>query len=124
MFCCTHRPVYLQYSRVRLKNEHASRLAVACALGDLALKWTAALSSPSLPAVAWEILTARVDASVRHWDPLRSLLPDQQADAVILRHRLGLRVRDVAQIMGVPQPVITGQLHWARSALQHSVIAR
>ncbi|MFC5252044.1 hypothetical protein [Streptomyces nigrescens] len=94
------------------------------ALAELARNWQAALSSPCLPAVAWEILTGRVGARIRKPDFLRLLLSEQQADAVILRHRLGLELRDVAQIMGVSQPVIIGQLRWARSAVQHAAIAR
>ncbi|MFI9358628.1 sigma factor-like helix-turn-helix DNA-binding protein [Streptomyces lydicus] len=55
---------------------------------------------------------------------MRRLLSDQQADAVILRHRLGLGIRDIAQIMGVSQPVIISQLRRARNALQHRAIGR
>lgn len=123
-FCSTHRRVYLRYSRVRLRCEAAAQRAVACALGDLAMTWSAALRSPSLPAVAWSTLTGRVAACARDRDLLRRLLPDQQADAVILRHRLGLGVPDVAQTMGLPQPVIISQLRCARRALQYSAIAR
>ncbi|MGW9047335.1 sigma factor-like helix-turn-helix DNA-binding protein [Streptomyces lydicus] len=124
-FTASHRPSYLRYAKVRLKSEGTSRLAVEGALCDLAAKRTAALSSASLPAVAWKTLVTRVGGgSEQAPDTLRRLLSDQQADAVILRHRLGLGIRDIAQIMGVSQPVIISQLRRARNALQHRAIGR
>ncbi|MGW5122321.1 hypothetical protein ACWEQ8_43975 [Streptomyces noursei] len=123
-FITTYRPIYLQYAKVRLKCEATSQLAVADALGKLAAKWPLALSSPNLPAAAWSILTGHLGASGQPNDPLRSLLSDQQADVVILRHRLGLGIRDVAHIMGLSQPMIIGQLRQARKLLQHLAITR
>jgi hypothetical protein len=117
-FCLLYEEHYVHYSRARVADPATGRVAVARALGDLALAWDRALRSPSVAAVAWEILRIRVRAAARTagpapgWDLLRTL-PDLQADAMLLRYRLALTNARSAQLMGVEEPVIAGQLRLA-----------
>ncbi|GAA2126116.1 hypothetical protein [Streptomyces synnematoformans] len=121
-FCLLHEENYVRYSRARVADAAAGRLAVARALGDLALAWDRALRSASVAAVAWETLRTRVRAAARTagpapgWDPHRTL-PDLQADALLLRYRLALTDAQAAQLMGVAEPVVAGQLRLARRQL-------
>ncbi|QNJ43375.1 sigma-70 region 4 domain-containing protein [Streptomyces buecherae] len=117
-FCLRHQELYHRYSRVRLRHEAASRDAVAAALGDLALNWDGALRSACLPAVAWRLLRARVQAAARASDPrppdtLHRAWPPDQADALILRYRLSLTTDQSAQLMGVDPAVIATHLRTA-----------
>ncbi|WP_459248035.1 hypothetical protein [Streptomyces youssoufiensis] len=117
-FCLRHQEPYHRYSHVRLRHEAASRNAVAAALGDLALNWDGALRSACLPAVAWRLLRARVQAAARANDPrppdtLHRAWPADQADALILRYRLSLTTDQSAHLMGVDPAVIATHLRTA-----------
>ncbi|WP_407560878.1 hypothetical protein [Streptomyces sp. 184] len=117
-FCLLHEEHYVHYSRARVGEATTGRVAVARALGDLALAWDRALRSASVAAAAWELLRIRVRAAARAagpapgWD-LHRTLPDLQADAMILRYRLALTDAQSAQLMGVEEPVVASQLRLA-----------
>ncbi|MFD8984638.1 hypothetical protein [Streptomyces sp. NPDC059564] len=100
-FCVKYRPLYTRYAAARLENTgHGARLAES-ALAGLAQGWSEALTCASPAARVWEMFTALVEATAgRRAQPVTSL-PCPQADAVILRHRLGLAPEVAAEMMGI-----------------------
>ncbi|MFE5729955.1 hypothetical protein ACFQ7A_03435 [Streptomyces sp. NPDC056528] len=90
---------YIRYALVRTGDWHTANDLVSATLGDLAMAWTEVLQSPSPSALAWRLLSARTGRDVITAGPHR-LLPTAQADAVLLRYRLGLPTRQAAEVMG------------------------
>ncbi|MFF5567660.1 hypothetical protein ACFY7Z_20580 [Streptomyces sp. NPDC012623] len=102
-FCTRRCPLYTRYCALRTSSCSAGREIAMAALGDLALLWLEALASPSPAALSWQLLNQRIVRSVRGQsaDWLHRALSARQADVVLLRYRIGLTVRDAADIMGV-----------------------
>ncbi|MFF8017036.1 hypothetical protein [Streptomyces sp. NPDC007929] len=69
---------------------------------ELEERWLAVLSSPSAAAVAWELLveqtSSRRTVSVGR---LYHLLERREADALLLRHKLGLSMLQGGEVMGL-----------------------
>ncbi|MGW8697640.1 hypothetical protein ACWGOK_12055 [Streptomyces eurythermus] len=102
-FCLRHLDIYLRYAAVRVGNARQARVLVQAALGDLAMVWTEALESPSPSALAWQLLARRTNRAVGTGGmELYRVLPARQADAVLLRYRLGLPATTAADVMGWP----------------------
>ncbi|MBB4161655.1 hypothetical protein [Streptomyces cinereoruber] len=72
---------------------------MSAVLGDLAMTWTEVLQSPSPSALAWRLLSVRTGRDAVTAGPHR-VLPAAQADAVLLRYRLGLPAEQAAEVMG------------------------
>ncbi|HEY8987294.1 MAG TPA: hypothetical protein VIU15_47990 [Streptomyces sp.] len=101
-FCLSRYDVYLAYATARVGDRERARLLVQASLGDLAMVWPEALESASPSALAWRLLAARTGCAVAGWrggGPHR-VLPAAQADAWLLRYRLGLTPQRAAEAMG------------------------
>ncbi|MEU9372004.1 hypothetical protein AB0D71_46885 [Streptomyces avermitilis] len=100
-FCLHHLDVYILYATARVGDGRQARALVEATLGDLAMLWAEALESPSPAALAWRLLTARTNHAATVSSPaLYRVLPAPQADAVLLRYRLGLSPDRAADAMG------------------------
>lgn len=101
-FCLLRLETYTRYAALRVGNEQQARTLVRATLGELAMMWTEALQSPSPAALAWRLLAARTGrvAAAGRSPALYRLLPTPQADAVLLRYRLGLPEARAAEVMG------------------------
>jgi len=100
-FCVGHLEIYTRYVAVRIRDGGRARSLAQAALGDLAMVWAEALQSPSPSALAWRLLTARTGhAAAGGGLELYRVLPAPQADAVLLRYRLGMSADAAAELMG------------------------
>lgn len=99
-FCARYLDVYIRYAVVRVGDEGRARWLVQAALGDLAMVWAEALQSPSPTALAWRLLAARAGVAADDGGQLYRVLSAPQADAVLLRYRLGLSPAQAAEVMG------------------------
>ncbi|WP_405814372.1 hypothetical protein OG241_07180 [Streptomyces sp. NBC_01390] len=100
-FCVRHLDIYTRYAAVRMRDSGQAQALAQAALGDLAMMWAEALESPSPSALAWRLLAARTGrAAAGGGMELYRVLPVAQADAVLLRYRLGLSAQDAAEVMG------------------------
>ncbi|MBT2529924.1 sigma-70 region 4 domain-containing protein [Streptomyces sp. ISL-99] len=115
-FCLLYRDAYLRYAQARLADAETSRTVVEMALGQLALNWSAALSSCPA-AVAWQLLghlitlsSGQAAAVATGREDIYRQLPAVQADAVILCHRLSLTPGQAAALMGVEEPAVNSRL--------------
>jgi hypothetical protein len=122
-FCLLHRDAYLRYAQARLADAERSRTVVETTLGQLALNWSAALSSCPA-AMAWQLLGRLITSSAGQTaaaamgrEDIHRQLPTVQADAVILCHRLALSPGQAAALMGVEEPTVNSGLSAARRSL-------
>lgn len=99
-FCQGHLDIYTRYAALRLGDDRQARVLAQAALGDLAMMWAEALQSPSPSALAWRLLAARIGGAAAEDRALYRVLPAVQADAVLLRYRLGLPDEKAAEVMG------------------------
>ncbi|MGW0710528.1 hypothetical protein ACWD4G_32000 [Streptomyces sp. NPDC002643] len=99
-FCQVHLDIYTRYAALRVGDDGHGRILARAALGDLAMVWAEALQSPSPSALAWRLLTARITRAAADDRALYRVLPLAQADAVLLRYRLGLPEEKAAAVMG------------------------
>lgn len=100
-FCLSHLEIYNRYVALRVGDEAKARMLVGAVFGDLAMNWAEALESPSPSALAWRLLAARTNrVAVSRCLELYRVLSSSQADAVLLRYRLGLPEAKAADVMG------------------------
>jgi len=102
-FCVPRREVYTRYAAARVGCPQVGEELAQAALGDLAMMWAEALQSASPAALSWNLLRSRIATSARHGrgSGLHRVLPGDQADAVMLRYRVGLPLRQAADLMGI-----------------------
>lgn len=102
MFCRVYWPVYWRYGAACAASVDVGVAIAAAVFRDLGDRWPAVLSSPCAVAMAWELLVERASsrrsASV---DRLYRLLERREADALLLRHKLGLSVLQGGEVMGL-----------------------
>ena len=129
-FCLLHQERYLRYTRERVQDLSMSRQVVEAVLGNLATLWPTVISSPRPAAVAWRLLDALISSTLRGTAPparpvdaVHRMLPQAQADAVILRCRLRLSEAQAAELMGVEAPTVASQLRMAQRALPGALTA-
>lgn len=128
-FCLQHQEGYLRYTRERVQDAWMSRQVVETALGNLATTWPEVISSARPAAVAWQLLDALIVSALRparasgSVDAVHRVLPQRQADAVILRCRLRLGEEEAAELMGVEAWVVASQLRMAQQALPGELTA-
>ncbi|WP_330177070.1 hypothetical protein OG875_28350 [Streptomyces sp. NBC_01498] len=123
-FVQLHRPDYLRYARARLYDESASEAAVEAAVAAFSGRWGDFLRNARPAADAWRQLRGQIRAAsgagTGH-DPaverLYEVLPEETADAALLRWRLSLAVESVADLMGTDRPAVTVSLLTARRRL-------
>ncbi|WP_410097343.1 sigma factor-like helix-turn-helix DNA-binding protein [Streptomyces sp. Isolate_219] len=99
---------YLEYAEIRLGDQRFGSSAVLAALGALSAIWGEVLRSSCPAAMAWRVLEHAVSASRSaasgsggDTDVLHGVLPAEQADAVLLHHRMGLSQGEAAELMGL-----------------------
>lgn len=99
---------YLEYAEIRLGDRQCGLSAVLAALGALSAIWGEVLRSSCPAAMAWRVLehavsASRAAASGPGGDAvvLHDVLPAEQADAVLLHHRMGMSPREAADLMGI-----------------------
>ncbi|MFI7337222.1 hypothetical protein ACIBUY_04695 [Streptomyces sp. NPDC050085] len=125
-FCLLYQETYLRYAQARVSEPDSSHAIVARALGLLATHWPRALTSHPAE-VAWELLGSlfprprgAIDSatlSMGGCEVLYRVLPANQADAVVLRHRLLLDTHACADLMGVEPFTVTCRLSLAYRSL-------
>lgn len=91
VFCNDHWPVYWRFSSVVVGSPHRGEELARAALSKVAARWPAVLGSASPSAAAWDLLSQecasrRTDSA----DRMHHMLERKEADALILRHKLGL----------------------------------
>ncbi|WP_148587974.1 sigma-70 region 4 domain-containing protein [Streptomyces sp. WAC01526] len=116
-----HRDIYVRYAFVRTEREAAAVRCVEAVFQTLSAEWTAALRSETPAARAWQLLrqeaTARSECRPGHSWSVHCLLEGQQADAFLLRRRLGLTVAQTATFMGVADYTVRAWLRTAERSL-------
>ncbi|MFE1521678.1 hypothetical protein ACFW9I_33500 [[Kitasatospora] papulosa] len=126
VFCSRRLSLYTRYGALRVHSLKAGREAAIAALGDLAMCWPEALASPSPAALSWQLLTGRVAYSARDRgaDSLHATLSGRQADAVLLRYRIGLSAPEAAEAMGVDAGEVLAAVRAALRALPQRHLVR
>ncbi|MGW8783092.1 sigma-70 region 4 domain-containing protein [Streptomyces sp. NPDC055796] len=100
-FCARYRPLYIRYAAVRLSSAGCGARLADRVLDALAPCWSEALACPSPAATVWETFTSLIETAAERGTRCVRALPCRQADAVILRHRLGLPAETAAELMGI-----------------------
>ncbi|MEU0844047.1 hypothetical protein ABZ370_31850 [Streptomyces sp. NPDC005962] len=104
VFCCDHWVVYRRFGTAVAGSVHGGVGIARAALRDLGEQWERALRTSSPTAHAWGLLSRR--ASERRTAPLRGLhhlLGRDQADALVLRYKLGLSPLQAGHAMGLSE---------------------
>lgn len=114
-FCIPRREVYTRYAAARVGCPRVGEELAQAALGDLAMMWAEALQSASPAALSWSLLRSRIAARAPRdrGSGLHRVLPGDQADAVVLRYRVGLPLRQAADLMGINDSEMTAILRTA-----------
>ncbi|MFJ6101844.1 hypothetical protein ACIQHY_12685 [Streptomyces sp. NPDC092359] len=97
-----HLPLYTRFAATVCGNTTAGGRLARRALEELEARWPAALRSPSPSAYAWEVLTDLV--TPHRTEAVRVLydnLKVSEADALVLRHRLGCSPATAGNAMGL-----------------------
>lgn len=118
-FCAPRRDVYTRYAAARVGCPHMGEDLAQEALGDLAMVWAEALQSASPAALAWSLLRNRIAARAlpSQESGLYRALPGGQADALMLRYRVGLPLRQAADLVGVSDREMAATLRTALRTL-------
>ncbi|MEE1931335.1 hypothetical protein V1J52_24765 [Streptomyces sp. TRM 70351] len=123
-FVQLHEAHYLRYATARLRDAVAGQGAVETTLEALAGQWDDLLRAPCPAADAWRQLRtvvsgARRSVRRRHAgvDRLYRTLPDEAADAVLLRYRLRMPPGTAADLMGMDRSAVAALLQSARRRL-------
>ncbi|MEU6406226.1 hypothetical protein [Streptomyces sp. NPDC046985] len=102
VFCCEQWPIYSRFAAVVTGNVSFGRDLARSVLEELGARWPAALRSASPAGYAWVLLT---DALTPHrTDGVRTLYETvraAEADALVLRHRLGCSAAVGGRVMGL-----------------------
>lgn len=101
-FCHDHWPVYRRYASAVTGSAATGESLARAALHELGIQWPTALRSAVPSALAWALLCATTAShrTVTLRTLQRSLHP-READALILRYRLGLTTRQAGHAMGM-----------------------
>ncbi|MET8681774.1 hypothetical protein ABZW18_30380 [Streptomyces sp. NPDC004647] len=114
----------MRYAEARLGDGRAGAGAVTAAFRDLCVIWGDVLRSSCPAAVGWRVLGQAVAVGwssaagpAGEADALHRVLPDQQADAVLLHYRLGMALEESADLMGMDVAALGVQLRVAERLL-------
>ncbi|MFF7656432.1 hypothetical protein ACFZCY_42555 [Streptomyces sp. NPDC007983] len=104
VFCCDHWTVYRRFGTAAAGSTHGGMGIARAALHDLGKQWERALRSSSPAAHAWDLLSRRASkhrtASLQE---LHHLLGRDEADALVLRYKLGLSPLQAGYAMGLSE---------------------
>jgi hypothetical protein len=120
-FCELRYEPFLRYARVHLDDLGCAEHAVRAGLGDLAITWPQVLRRPCPGEVAWHAVKQRIRDSVREQQKgtprakavlglIYRAVPEDQADAVVLRYLLDLTVDQAADLMGADPATVSYKL--------------
>ncbi|MBY8884795.1 hypothetical protein K7472_08040 [Streptomyces sp. PTM05] len=101
-FCRERLPLYSQFASAATGSALAGQHLARAVLEGLAAQWLVALRSASPAAFAWALLTQAI--TPYRTDSVRTLyrgLRAGEADALLLRHRLGCSVAAGGRVMGM-----------------------
>ncbi|MGX4694395.1 hypothetical protein [Streptomyces sp. JNUCC 63] len=99
-FCCDHWTVYRNFGAAAVGSALTGTAIARAALHDLGEQWDTALRSPSPAAHAWDLFSRRV-CERRVESGLHHLLDRAEADALVLRYKLGLSSLEAGHAMGL-----------------------
>ncbi|GHC40145.1 hypothetical protein [Streptomyces cinnamoneus] len=117
---------YRHFTCLRLADPDAAEATVCRAFADLAHQWARVLRCPRPAAVAWQLLSAHIaEALVQQGAALPptvartlyALMPEHQADLVLLRHLQGLSCEAIAELVGREPADVAYQLKAAHRCL-------
>ncbi|MFI9361742.1 RNA polymerase sigma factor [Kitasatospora sp. NPDC053057] len=108
-FCELHRPRYLSYARVWLKEHADAAIAVQQAFAEIAVQWRELLTSPNPTALAWQILRGTVVEHTRQETPVPDRHPADD-DLAILHYVVGLAAPEIADVIGTDTASVAGRL--------------
>ncbi|MEV5730770.1 hypothetical protein AB0N50_34045 [Streptomyces pharetrae] len=103
-FCHDHWPVYWRFSSTAAGSPHRGGELARAALQEVAARWPMVLGSASPSAAAWDLLSQKCAA--RRTGPaarLHRVLHRLEADALLLRHKMGLTRCQSAHAMGLAE---------------------
>ncbi|MFK0264188.1 hypothetical protein ACIQU1_23105 [Streptomyces angustmyceticus] len=121
-FCLEHHSLYSQFAAAVTGSTSSGRRLARAALEELAAQWLAALRSPSPSGFAWALLADTI--APYRTGSARTLYRNfhvAEADALLLRHRLGCSVTEAGRVMGMSPDAF--ELLWRR-ALMNATNAR
>ncbi|WKE71841.1 hypothetical protein [Streptomyces sp. WP-1] len=121
-FVQLHRRDYEMYAGARLGDSKLAMSVVADVLRRAELSWNTLMLRENPLALTWRALrdsvtTARTETHESRTDGLHRALPDQAADAVLLREKLGMDTKAAAALMGLEEPELHMQFQAARRML-------
>ncbi|MFD4994674.1 hypothetical protein [Streptomyces buecherae] len=103
-FCHDHWPVYQRFTCAIAGSPHQGSDLARTALRVVAANWPMVLGSASPSAAAWDLLSrqctvTRAESASR----AHTMLDRLEADALVLRHKVGLTARRAGHAMGLPE---------------------
>ncbi|MFJ7280882.1 hypothetical protein [Kitasatospora sp. NPDC098663] len=122
------RGPYRRYAVARLGRTPAAGEAVEQVVGALAACWPRLVCEHSLAAGAWGLvreavsLNGRMSLGQGEADVLHRLLPVAVADAAVLHYRLGMRLTEAAELMGVEPSAAAGLVLAAERGLPRALV--
>ncbi|MEU9413672.1 hypothetical protein AB0E08_49405 [Streptomyces sp. NPDC048281] len=103
-FCRDHWPVYARFGCVVAGSDDRGADLALEALRRLAGQWAVVLGSSSPSALAWDLLSTRAASwRTESVGRLHEILERLEADALVLRHRLGISAAQAAHAMGLTE---------------------
>lgn len=126
-FLLRHRARYRGYAVARLGRTSAAAEAVEQALESLATYWPRLVRGHNLSAGAWALVREAVSVRCRgpygseEADILHDCLPTATADAAVLHYRLGMRLTETAELMGIEPAAAAGLVLAAERQLPQSI---
>ncbi|WP_407549080.1 hypothetical protein QOM21_08195 [Streptomyces sp. Pv4-95] len=99
-FCRDQWAVYQSFSAFTVGSARVGTTIARAVLHDLGGRWDAALRTCSPAAYAWNLLSRRV-CERRPESGLHRLLARNEADALVLRYKLGLSPLEAGHAMGM-----------------------
>ncbi|MGW7019960.1 hypothetical protein ACWGGS_11490 [Streptomyces decoyicus] len=99
-FCRDQWAVYQNFSAVTVGSAHVGTTIARAVLADLGRQWDTALRTCSPAAHAWSLLSRRV-CERPVGSGLHRLLDRNEADALVLRYKLGLSPLGAGHAMGI-----------------------
>ncbi|MFJ4688846.1 hypothetical protein [Streptomyces sp. NPDC088789] len=103
-FCHEHWTVYWRFGSAVAGSPRRGHELARAALREVAAHWMAILGSASCDAAAWDLLSRTCAA--RRTEPvgrLHRVLGRREADALVLRHKVGLTARQASRVMGLSE---------------------
>ncbi|MEU5398033.1 hypothetical protein ABZ348_01850 [Streptomyces sp. NPDC005963] len=96
---------YTRYAHARIAQLPLTRVAVSTTFVAIRRTWPRTLSSASAPRTAWQLLSRTVtcyaDATAGSASLAHRVLDHAAADTLLLHRRLGMPLRQIADLMGM-----------------------